>query len=136
MTPVGFMLLFLTGVGPLLAWRKSTLVEPAARSSLWPVRRGAGGIGGATCALGMPFWASGLCFALCALGRDHDPAGVHARRARAPRARRARILFTALVGLFARSRRRYAGYIVHLGIVLMFLGFAGDGFERDETRAR
>ena len=41
-------------------------------------------------------------------------------------------LFTALVGLFARSRRRYGGYIVHVGIVLMFLGFAGNGFERDE----
>ena len=41
-------------------------------------------------------------------------------------------LFTALVGLFARSRRRYGGYVVHLGIVLVFLGFAGNGFEREE----
>jgi cytochrome c-type biogenesis protein CcmF len=39
---------------------------------------------------------------------------------------------TAMVGLVARSRRRYGGYIVHLGIVLMFLGFAGEGFSRDE----
>ena len=29
MTPVGLVLLFLTGVGPLLAWRKSTLAQPA-----------------------------------------------------------------------------------------------------------
>ena len=29
MTPIGLALLFLTGVGPLLAWRKSTLIEPA-----------------------------------------------------------------------------------------------------------
>jgi cytochrome c-type biogenesis protein CcmF len=43
-------------------------------------------------------------------------------------------LFTALVGLFARSRRRYSGYVVHLGIVLIFFGFAGagDGMEREE----
>ena len=41
-------------------------------------------------------------------------------------------LFTALVGLVGRQRRRYAGYIVHLGIVLMFLGFAGEGFKREE----
>src|SRR5213592_5159930 len=27
MVPIGFTLLFLTGVGPLLAWRKSTLVN-------------------------------------------------------------------------------------------------------------
>ena len=31
-----------------------------------------------------------------------------------------------------RSRRRYGGYVVHLGIVLVFLGFAGGGFEREE----
>jgi cytochrome c-type biogenesis protein CcmF len=41
-------------------------------------------------------------------------------------------LFTALVGLVARSRRRYGGYIVHVGIVLMFLGFAGQGFKQEE----
>jgi cytochrome c-type biogenesis protein CcmF len=40
-------------------------------------------------------------------------------------------LFTALVGLFGRSRRRYAGYIVHLGIVLMFFGFAGEGLKNE-----
>ena len=48
-------------------------------------------------------------------------------------------LFTALVGLFGRSRRRYAGYIVHLGIVVMFFGFAGEGFkneDRDHVEAR
>ena len=35
MTPVGLVLLFLTGVGPLLAWRKST-VSNAAHQFLWP----------------------------------------------------------------------------------------------------
>src|SRR5262249_14617545 len=33
---------------------------------------------------------------------------------------------------FARSRRRYGGYVVHLGIVLLFLGFAGNGSKREE----
>ena len=37
-----------------------------------------------------------------------------------------------MVGLVARSKRRYGGYIVHLGIVLMFLGFAGEAFKVDE----
>ncbi|MGH7635895.1 MAG: cytochrome c-type biogenesis CcmF C-terminal domain-containing protein, partial [Gemmatimonadaceae bacterium] len=41
-------------------------------------------------------------------------------------------VLTALIGLCARSRRRYGGYIVHLGIVLAFLGFAGNGSKRDE----
>ena len=41
-------------------------------------------------------------------------------------------LFTATIGLVGRSRRRYGGYIVHVGIVLMFLGFAGQGFKQSE----
>ena len=41
-------------------------------------------------------------------------------------------ILTALIGLVGRSKRRYGGYIVHVGIVLMFLGFAGEGFKQDE----
>ena len=37
-----------------------------------------------------------------------------------------------MIGLVGRSRRRYGGYIVHVGIVLMFLGFAGQGFKQEE----
>ena len=33
---------------------------------------------------------------------------------------------TAIIGLVSRNKRRYGGYIVHLGIVLIFLGFAGE----------
>ena len=39
------------------------------------------------------------------------------------------ICFTALVGLVGRNKRRYGGYIVHLGIVLIFLGFAGNALQ-------
>jgi cytochrome c-type biogenesis protein CcmF len=130
MTPVGFILLFLTGVGPLLAWRRSTLVN-LRQQFLWPFA-GAVSVGSAVVALGIPFWASGLCFALCAwvtttvLQEFVRGSSVRQRATGTDR-------FTALVGLFARSRRRYAGYIVHLGIVLMFLGFAGNGFGLSET---
>ena len=41
-------------------------------------------------------------------------------------------IVTALIGLVGRSKRRYGGYIVHVGIVLMFLGFAGEGFKQEE----
>src|SRR5678815_4233285 len=37
-----------------------------------------------------------------------------------------------MVGLVSRSHRRYGGYIVHVGIVLMFFGFAGEGFKLSE----
>jgi cytochrome c-type biogenesis protein CcmF len=129
MTPVGLILLFLTGIGPLLAWRKSSIAN-LRQSLLWPVV-GAVVAGGGTTAIGVPFWASGLCFALCGL-----VAGTILQefwRGAAVRKRTTGTdLFTALVGLFARSRRRYAGYVIHLGIVLIFLGFAGGGFGREE----
>jgi cytochrome c-type biogenesis protein CcmF len=129
MAPVGMVLLFLTGIGPLLAWRKSSL-ENLKNQLLWPTL-GAIVAGGGTTALGIPFWSSGLCFGLCGfvgmtiLQEFWRGAAVRRETTRTD-------LFTALVGLFARSRRRYAGYIVHLGIALIFLGFAGSGFGREE----
>jgi cytochrome c-type biogenesis protein CcmF len=130
MTPVGLILLFLTGVGPLLAWRKSTIVN-LQRQFMWPATA-AIVVAAFVTWLGIPFWASGLCFALCAMvtatvGQEFVQGALVRRRATGTD------LFTALVGLFARSRRRYAGYIVHLGIVLIFFGFAGGGFDRKET---
>ena len=41
-------------------------------------------------------------------------------------------VFTALVGLVGRNKRRYGGYVVHVGIVLMVLGFAGEAFKQSE----
>ena len=37
-----------------------------------------------------------------------------------------------MIGLVGRSQRRYGGYIVHVGVVLIFLGFAGEGFKQEE----
>jgi cytochrome c-type biogenesis protein CcmF len=42
-------------------------------------------------------------------------------------------VFTALIGLIGRNKRRYGGYLVHVGIVIMFLGFAGEGFKQQKT---
>ena len=129
LVPVGFALLFLTGVGPLLAWRKSS-IDHLRQQFVWPtvtaLAAGAGSV-----ALGVPFWASGLCFALCGWVTG-SMAQEFIRGASVRQRATDTDFFTALVGLFARSRRRYGGYIVHLGIVLVFLGFAGKGFERNK----
>jgi cytochrome c-type biogenesis protein CcmF len=129
MLPIGLMLLVLTGVGPLLAWRKSTLTN-LRDSFLWPVT-GALVTGGGLYLLGMRVWVSGICFALCAfvtvtIGQEF------VRGAWVRQQATGTDVFTALVGLVGRSRRRYGGYIIHLGIVLVFLGFAGEGFKREE----
>ncbi len=128
MLPIGLILLTLTGVGPLLAWRKSTLSNLRYQFT-WPVVLAAATMGGLYAA-GFRVWVSGLCFGLCAfvcgtIGQEFVRGAVVRREATGTD------IVTAIVGLVARSRRRYGGYIVHVGIVLMFLGFAGSGYKRD-----
>ena len=40
------------------------------------------------------------------------------------------------MGMVIRGKRRYGGYIVHVGIVLMFVGFAGTAYKKERTSAR
>jgi len=129
MTPVGLALLFLTGVGPLLAWRRATLAN-LWQQFLWPTVASVVTAAGMAW-LGIAFWSSGLCFALCAFVTITITQEFW-RGARVRQSATHTDVFTALVGLFARSKRRYGGYIVHIGIVLIFLGFAGNGSKREE----
>jgi cytochrome c-type biogenesis protein CcmF len=130
MIPIGLILLFLTGYGPLLAWRKSTpknLLEQFTWPTVAALVAGAG-----VYALGIRLWSSGLCFALCAfvtgtIVQEFWRGGNVRRR------NTGTDLMTAIIGLVGRNKRRYGGYIVHLGIVLIFLGFAGNGTKLEKT---
>jgi cytochrome c-type biogenesis protein CcmF len=129
MLPIGLMLLTLTGIGPLLAWRKSTTANLVFQLK-WPVLAFVV-TAVALYAAGVRVWSSGLCFALCAMvlttiGQEF------VRGAAVRRAATGTDIVTALIGLVGRSKRRYGGYIVHVGVVLMFLGFAGDGFKQEK----
>ena len=129
MTPIGLALLFLTGVAPLLAWRKST-VSNLRYQFMWPVVTSLV-TGLALYSLGVRVWVSGLCFVLCGfVGATIVQEFV--RGARVRQQGTGTDLLTAMIGLVGRSKRRYGGYVVHLGIVLMFLGFAGEGFKMEE----
>jgi cytochrome c-type biogenesis protein CcmF len=129
MLPIGLMLLLLTGIGPLLAWRKTSLSN-LRYQFLWPT------LAGVTMAViilvsGVRVWSSGLCFVFSAfvlgtISQEYWRGAVIRRKSTGTD------LFTATIGLVGRSRRRYGGYIVHVGIVLMFLGFAGQGFKKSE----
>jgi cytochrome c-type biogenesis CcmF-like protein/cytochrome c-type biogenesis CcmH protein len=132
MRPIGLALLVLTGIAPLLAWRKSSLSNLVYQFT-WPAA-GAIVTGAAVAALGIRVWSSGLCFALCAF------VGVtilqeFVRGAQVRKGVSGSDFVTSLIGLVARQRRRYGGYIVHAGIVLMFLGFAGQGYKVEGTVA-
>jgi cytochrome c-type biogenesis protein CcmF len=129
MVPIGLILLLLTGVGPLLAWRKSSLSNLVYQFA-WPASFAVITAVGLY-AIGFRVWASGLCFALCSfvvgtIGQECI------RGAIVRRTTTGTDLVTALIGLVMRSRRRYGGYIVHVGIVLMFLGFAGAGYKLEQ----
>jgi cytochrome c-type biogenesis protein CcmF len=129
MLPIGLILLLLTGIGPLLAWRKSTLTN-LVQQFLWP-SIAAVVTGVAVYAAGIRLWGPGACFALCAfvvgtIGQEF------VRGARVRKETTGADLLTSMIGLVSRSRRRYGGYIVHVGIVLIFLGFAGQGFKQEE----
>ncbi len=129
MVPIGFVLLFLTGVGPLLAWRKST-ISNLRDSFIFPVA--AALVTAATlAALGVRVWSSGLCFAMSAMVFG-TIAQEFWRGGNIRRKNTGTDMLTAIIGLVGRNKRRYGGYIVHLGIVLIFLGFAGNGFKKDE----
>ena len=130
MIPIGLTLMFLTGVGPLLAWRKSTLVN-LRDSFLVPVMGGAL-VGGGALAVGVRVWSSGICFMLggFVMGTILQEFW---RGARVRQQTTGTDVFTALIGLVGRNKRRYGGYVVHVGIVIMFLGFAGEGFKQQKT---
>ncbi len=129
MLPIGLILLLLTGVGPLLAWRKSTL-KNLVEQFLWP-SVAAVITGVALYAFGVRVWTSGMCFALCGFVSTTVLQEL-IRGAQVRKGATGTDIVTAMIGLVGRSRRRYGGYIVHVGIMLMFLGFAGQGFHREE----
>ncbi len=127
MVPIGLILLLLTGIGPLLAWRK-TSISNLKYQFMWPVTSGL-----VTAiviyALGVRVWASGIAFVfsgfvLGTILQEFWRGAVIRRKSTGTD------LFTATIGLVGRSRRRYGGYIVHVGIVLICLGFAGQGFKQ------
>lgn len=126
MRPIGLALLLLTGIGPLLAWRKTTGAN-LVRQFRWPLLVG-------TVAAIVP-WRLGIdspwglaCFGLCGFTAwtimQEFYNGVALRRRQRPQG-----IVEAMISLVLRARRRYGGYIVHLGIVLMFFGWAGNAYK-------
>src|SRR3954468_15346410 len=131
MLPIGLVLLFLTGLGPMLAWRKST-VDNLVHTFAWPVGALVVTVG-SLAALGVTQWAALTCLALCAFVTATIVQEFW-RGAKVRRKNTGADLLTSLIGLVARNKRRYGGYIVHVGIVLIFLGFAGNAYKRDVTQ--
>jgi cytochrome c-type biogenesis protein CcmF len=126
--PLGLGLLALTGIGPLIAWRRAS-PRNLQRQFAAPVAAGVI-VAVLLLALGMrSFYAMmALALATFVVGTitQEFVRGVGARHRLHgegyPQA------FARLVG---RNRRRYGGYVVHLGIVLYFVAFVGQAFKTD-----
>jgi cytochrome c-type biogenesis protein CcmF len=120
--PIGLALLLLTGIGPLISWRRMS------RGAFVRVVRAPLGAGGATA---IALWLFGvdstgalLAISLCAFTAVAIGAEF-ARGSRIYRTREGLPLHLALARAVSRNRRRYGGYVVHLGVVLIVIGFAG-----------
>src|SRR5438093_1211002 len=126
--PIGLLLLFLTGVGPLLAWRK-TSTESLKRNFGWPLAIGlvAGVI---ALVFGFREIYSWVCLLLCVFVASTVGLEFY-RGAKVIRARSGASFVASAVELTMRNTRRYGGYIVHMGMVFVFIGLAGAAFNRD-----
>jgi len=120
--PIGLALLFLIGFCPLIAWRK-TSAKNLQRNFLLPTMV-------SLLSGGVLFWFGVrrmyplLCGVLCVFVVATIVMEFY-RGVRARRAMTGENPVVALGRLIWRNKRRFGGYIVHLGVVLIYLGIAG-----------
>jgi cytochrome c-type biogenesis protein CcmF len=130
--PIFFVLLLLMGAAPLLAWR---------RSGPETLRRN----------FGIPVAAAILSIPVVWLLGNRNPAGFvgfaavvfvfagivqeYVRGVAARRHATGEPIGTALANLLRRNGRRYGGYIVHIGMLLVALGIIGNEFYQSEGQA-
>ncbi len=129
--PLGLALLALTGIGPLIAWRRSSLPN-LRRQFAVPATAGVFTL--------LVLLVAGMrdFYVLMAIGLGGFVTATvvqeFARGARARHRQYGEAYAVALGRLLARNRRRYGGYIVHTGIVILFVAFSGMAF-KTETEA-
>jgi len=141
--PVALLLLLLTAVGPLLAWRKTSF-ESLKRNFLWPT---VAALAVALFVMGTPqSWGS-----IFGLKPWHDISYFYSlmtiflsaliaftvasefyRGGRVIADKTGQGMFASMVQLTHRNTRRYGGYIVHFGVVLVMIGFSGAALNQEK----
>jgi cytochrome c-type biogenesis protein CcmF len=132
--PLALMLVLLSGIGPVIAWRRATaanarrnFVVPTACALACAVVLVAFGVGSSPLSLLMFAFAA---FVLGAVGQELVR-GVRARRAMAHES-----VPVAAVQLVRRNRRRWGGYVVHVGMAVLFVGVAASSAFESARDAR
>jgi cytochrome c-type biogenesis protein CcmF len=129
--PLFFVLLILMGAAPLVAWRKQAAVKFGR-------------------AVFIPFTASLVLTAVWGYAHRMHPASIAGlwmvsfavtaiavefwKGARARMNSKGENIVAALAKLIYRSQRRYGGYLIHLGVVMIALGIIGDAYFKEETQ--
>ncbi len=128
MIPIGLGLLVLTGICPLIAWRKAS-VKNFKKNFLIP---------GVITLLGMvtiaivgvrdfmPWLSFSICIFVLSTISTEIIKGIKARASSGKEN-----LFMATINLFWRNKRRYGGYIIHIGVIFAFVGFTGAWFNKE-----
>ena len=126
--PLGLTLLLLTGIGPLIAWRRASVAN-LQRQFATPVLAGLT-VGFVLFIFGMRDFTAIIAYtfggfvAMTVIQEFYKGVGARHRMY-------GESLVPAFGRLISRNRRRYGGYIVHMGVVIVFAGFAGLAFKKD-----
>jgi cytochrome c-type biogenesis protein CcmF len=132
--PVALLLLLLTAVGPLLAWRKTSL-DSLRRNFLWPAL-GALAVAALMLIFGVRPWRDlsyfyALMTAMLATLVVLTVTSEFVRGSRVISRHTEQNLAASMLHLCHRNTRRYGGYIVHFGVALLFLGILGTVFNQE-----
>jgi cytochrome c-type biogenesis protein CcmF len=141
--PVALVLLLLTAIGPLLAWRKTSF-ESLKRNFTWPMLAALlvalvvmftpaswGSIFGLKPWHDISYFYSLMTIFLAAL-IAFTVASEFYRGGRVIADKTGQGMFASMVQLTHRNTRRYGGYVVHFGVVLVMIGFSGAALNQDK----
>src|SRR5580698_9350608 len=127
MVPIGLFLLILTGLGPLFAWRRTSIAS-LRKNFQWP------GIGMLIVAVALIAGGMRYPYSIISLSFCFFVAATIAleffRGANAIKEKSGHGFIPSVIELTHRNTRRYGGYLVHMGIVLMFIGWSGHPFNQ------
>lgn len=126
--PLGLAIIGLTGIGPLISWKRMSK-GAFARVVRIPLALGLTTIA-VLFAAGVRSTGALLAFGLCAF-TSGAVIGEFVRGAHVYRTRYGLGFGRALTATVTRNRRRYGGYIVHLGVILIVIGLAGAAFKSE-----
>lgn len=143
MIPLGLLMLLMMGVGTIIAWRRANwrnfhqnfvlpiaitaVLTPVSISAYWMLRGRDLGVTPDAIIAVYAISAVAFCIFVAAATLQEFYRGMAARRRAHDES-----WSHSLVRLCMKQKRRYGGYIVHLGVVFAFLAFAGNSMKIEE----